>query len=123
MQFCLAKTQRIAIAKSAVDIRASWSCHSKPGSLHIEHVIKWRVVLIHVNGSAGGLFEPLGAADMIDVRMRDDNQFHAQIVLREDEENPIDFVSCTGACPPEESRESNSRLYGSLGQESKRARE
>src|ERR1039458_3905525 len=49
-----------------------------PPRLHLHHLLQFGVVGIHVDGRAGGLLQLLRTANMVDVRMRDDDPFHRQ---------------------------------------------
>ena len=67
--------------------------HAQPGGLHVQHVAQLRVVFVHVDRRAGGRLQLVRAADVIDVRVRDDDGFHAQPVPRENLEDLGDVVA------------------------------
>ncbi len=54
--------------------------HAQPLRLHVHHLLQLPIVRIHVDRRAGGLFQFLRAADMIDVRVSDYDGLHRQAV-------------------------------------------
>src|ERR1019366_4284715 len=47
------------------------SAPPEPAGLHVEHVLEFAVLQVHIYRGAGGQFELLRAADVIDVGVRD----------------------------------------------------
>jgi hypothetical protein len=56
-------------------------------------IVELLILGIHVYGRAGGGFQLLSAANMIDVRVRNDDSLHAQFVLRQNGQDLVDLVS------------------------------
>jgi hypothetical protein len=55
--------------------------------------LQFAIVLIHVNRRPGRLLQLRGAADVIDMRMRDDNRFHLKIMPPQYLQNIFDLIA------------------------------
>ncbi len=67
--------------------------HAQPGRLHIQAVVELLILRVHVNRRPGGGFELRRASDMVDVRVRDHDGLHGQVVPGQHGENLIDLIA------------------------------
>jgi hypothetical protein len=88
-----AQRQALALARMHVDLGPLRRRHSEPARLHIQLIVKTLIVGVHIDWSSGRSLELLSAADMVDVRVRNDDRLHAQTMFRQDCEDTVDLVS------------------------------
>jgi len=67
MDFSSAHKELVAILQRDVDFHGVGRAHAEPAGLHVEHVLEFAVGEVHIDWCAGGQFELLRAADVIDV--------------------------------------------------------
>lgn len=70
-----------------------WRGYAEPAGLHIEHVDQWQVLLMEKDRRAGDTFELRSPANVVDMRVRDDDLFQGEVVAREPRENGGDLVA------------------------------
>ncbi len=76
----LAERQNVAVAQRGVDLGSLRNGQAQPGGLYLDVIVEFLVPGVHVDGGAGGRLQLFRSADVIDVRMCDDNGSDAQAV-------------------------------------------
>jgi hypothetical protein len=84
---------RIALARCHVDCGLFGCRYPQPSCLRVQVIVKLLIVGVHVDRRAGGRFQLLGAADMVDVGMSNDDSLYAQVVLGQSGQNDVDFIA------------------------------
>ena len=67
--------------------------HADPCGLLVEHFQQSIIILVQQDGSAGGGAKLHGSADVVDVRVGDDDLFDLQVVLANEGENILNVVA------------------------------
>jgi hypothetical protein len=67
--------------------------HVQPGGLRVEHGEEREVLLMEEDGRSGDAFELRGAADVVDMRVGDDDLFERELMASEAHENTGDLVA------------------------------
>jgi hypothetical protein len=88
-----AERQRVAVAGFGIDGDALRRGYAQPGGLFGQHIRQRAIVGIHEHGRAGGLLEFVRAADMVDVRVGDDDGLQLEPVALENLQNAADLVA------------------------------
>lgn len=84
---------RIMIPDTLIDFDSAGRFRSNPGCLHIQHLQQRVIVLVEQNRGARGLLQLHCPADVVDVRMSDDDLLELELVLIEDGEDPLNLVA------------------------------
>ena len=67
--------------------------NAQPLRLHVDVIVQFLIVEVHVNRSAGEGLKLLRTSDVIDMRVRDDNRLHAQTMLFKNRRDAAQFVA------------------------------
>jgi len=84
--------QLVTVFGRRVDFHLLRRTHPQPARLHVHHFLQFLVVGVHVHRRARGLFQFLGAADVIDVGVRNHDGFHREPVPFDDFQDALDVV-------------------------------
>ena len=82
-----------AIVKGVVGGWDLWSRDSEPAGLHVHHFDQGQIVLVIEDGRSGDALEAMGAGDVVDVGVGDDDLADGEVVLVEDAEDARDVVA------------------------------
>ena len=66
---------------------------SNPRSLHIQHFQQCVIVLVQQDGSTSGLLELHRTANVVNVRVCDDDLFKLELVIVEDGKDSLDLIA------------------------------
>src|SRR5713226_10234117 len=67
--------------------------HAKERGLIVHRLIKWQIVAVHQHGRAGVLMQFAQSTDVIDVRVRADDDFYNELMTAEQVQDAIDFIA------------------------------
>jgi len=83
----------IVISEALIDLNSSRRFRSDPSRLHVQHFQECVIVLVQQDGSASRLLEFHRAANVVDVRVRNDDLFELELVLIEDGDDSLDLIA------------------------------
>src|SRR5579872_608 len=82
---------RIRLADVLVDIDFAGASYADPRGLDVEHLEQFVIVLVEQDGSAGRRPQLHGSANMVDMRVGNDNLLYLQVVFAHYCENVLYF--------------------------------
>ena len=85
--------QHVAFLQELVDFDSARRRDTQPGGLHRQVAIQRQIALVHQDPRAGSLLEFLDAAHVVDVGVRGDDVFCAQVAAGEDFFDAVDIVA------------------------------
>jgi len=83
----------LTVDQGSVGGRDLRSRHTEPGGLYVHHLYERKVVLVIENGGFGETFEVLGASDVVDVGVCDDDVFYGKSMTLQNGLNGRDVVA------------------------------
>src|SRR5579884_1547163 len=93
VEHAITEGERVAVARGDVYAGFFGRFHTEPGGLHIEVLVQFEVRRVHPDRSAGYRLEFGGAADVIDVSVRDHDGGDTESMAFEDGLNALDVVT------------------------------
>src|SRR6478672_7730519 len=82
----------VRLTEAVVDLNLPGCWHTDPRRLHIKHLEEGVVILVQENGRSRGGSQLHGSADVIDVRVGDDDLLNLKLVLPYQPEHLLDVV-------------------------------
>src|ERR1700730_521125 len=82
-----------SVVEGVVGVGDYGSGDAEPAGLNVHHFDQGQVVLVVEDGGAGELFEAMGAGDVVDVGVGDDDLLYGEVVLGEEGEDAGDVVA------------------------------
>jgi hypothetical protein len=83
----------LAVVEGVVGVGDGWGGDAKPGGLDVHHLYLSEIVLVVEDGCAGELLETVGAGDVVDVGVGDDDLLDGEGVFGEEGEDAGDVVA------------------------------
>ena len=83
----------IASAYALVNLNCSGSSHADPCGLQVEHLEQGIIILVQQNRSSRSRTQPHRAPHMVDMRMRDNDLLHLQIMLSQQRQDVLNIVA------------------------------
>ena len=82
-----------AVVEGIVGVGDDGGGDAEPAGLNVHHFDQWQVALVVEHGGAGELFEAVGAGDVVDVGVGDDDLLDGEVVFGEEGEDAGDVVA------------------------------
>jgi len=88
-----APTEGVAFLEKLIDVDEFGGFHAEELGLDVHGVIEGQIVVVHHDGRAGVLMELGEAADVVNVGVGTDDDFHGELVAAEKAEDALDLIA------------------------------